>query len=140
MKSLKNAKMTQADADGIRARATIWHGPSAAFVHAEADRYDVGIETIRRVLRNETYRVARRPAEGGRPNFVTSTPAPTIPPGFSTSGSSGAVASAQRLAGLVSEPGDADAALARFEAAVRGEASKVGESDRLFGELNAGQS
>lgn len=125
MKSLKNARMTQADADGIRQRAAEWRGPSAAFVHAEADRFEVGIETIRRVLRNETYRVSKRPAEGAQPSgLAAQRPAVSLPPGFSTAGSSGAVASAARLAALAGEPSEADAALAKFEAAVRSEVAK----------------
>lgn len=52
MKSIKNARLTDGDIPGLRARLA--NGQST--VAEEADRFGVGIETIRRANRGETFR------------------------------------------------------------------------------------
>jgi len=48
-------KISGREAQEMRARFGVWPGPSGDFVAAEAMRYSVGRETIRRILRNETH-------------------------------------------------------------------------------------
>ena len=52
MKSIKNARLVDSDIPGLRARLA--SGQST--VAEEADRFGVGIETIRRANRGETFR------------------------------------------------------------------------------------
>jgi hypothetical protein len=56
--SLRNSKITQDEALGIRTRVAAAGDARAAQIRIEADRYLVGIETIRRVVRGETFRFA----------------------------------------------------------------------------------
>jgi hypothetical protein len=51
-KSIRNASLTDADIPGIRKRVQT----KQTTVAEEADRFDVGIETIRRAVRGETFR------------------------------------------------------------------------------------
>jgi hypothetical protein len=51
-KSIRNASLTDGDIPGIRKRIQT----KQTTVAEEADRFDVGIETIRRAVRGETFR------------------------------------------------------------------------------------
>lgn len=48
-------KITSAEAGVMRERFAAWGGASGDFVAAEAQRYGVNRETIRRILRHETH-------------------------------------------------------------------------------------
>lgn len=107
-------KITTGEAREIHTRLASWQGPQAAFVAAEALRYRVGRETIRRLLRGETHvdalpqfaalaPAAAPPAAPAVPAFPwagTPTPAPFPDPETE--------ASAQRLLDALRTPsGDA---------------------------------
>lgn len=94
-------KITGREAAEMRERFATWPGPSGDFVAAEAERYRVGRETIRRILRRETHLTVEGPTPDGPPAFPwagTPTPAP----------SDAAEADARRLLESLSNPsGDA---------------------------------
>ena len=73
-------KITNAEAQEIRVRFAAWSGPSGAFVAAEAQRYRVTRETIRRILRGETHLAPLAGAGALPPAFPwAGTPTPPLP-------------------------------------------------------------
>ena len=93
-------KILDAEAAALRERAASWHGPSGAFVRAEAARFNVTTETIRRILRGETHLGLTLLAQPAAAAGVA--PAPAFP-----------------WAGEVAEPANPEAALASDESARR---------------------
>lgn len=98
-------KITGREAAEMRERFATWPGPSGDFVAAEAERYRVGRETIRRILRRETHLTVEGPTPDGPPAFPPAFPwagTPTPAP------SDAAEADARRLLESLSNPsGDA---------------------------------
>lgn len=101
-----NSKLTPESVSRLRADFEAWKqagGSSAVFVRTQADAYRVGIETMRRALRGETFRQA-----------------PGIPQGADDPDAALAAASAERLRALLALPQEhlegrqADAAIAEL--------------------------
>jgi hypothetical protein len=85
-----NSKLTPESVSRLRADFEAWKragGNTAVFVRTQADAHQVGIETLRRALRGETFRKA-----------------PGIPQGADDSDTALAAASAERLRALLALP------------------------------------
>jgi len=120
-----NQKISASEAAALRERFAAWPGASGPFVAAEALRYRVNRETIRRILRYETHLGAvDLAAPGAAAPGAAPTPAfpwagEAAPEAAALEASAAADADARRLLNSLANP-NADAVLAAMRAELAG--------------------
>lgn len=116
MRLVGKQKITAAEAADMRARFQRYPGPSGDFVTAEAIRYAVNRETVRRILRGETHTTPAAALGASPPAF----PAPEAPAQPDAASAAALEADARRLLESLTNP-SGDAVVDAFREELKGD-------------------